>query len=190
MSESKAPAIGYSIVANLGEKRQMTMQYFVDGSETLGVINETIDKTLLILDRQIARYEIGDLRKDLDKLNKTMAQAILDRDNIDAEDDRNTALRNVAMGALNDDYKELHDLEYQKFTNSGRQGSFELKGHAATNAARILSEVKRLQGEAEKAKAEREQAHRNLEASLTNFRANIAVLEAQVAEREALIKGE
>jgi hypothetical protein len=75
MDAPKGPAIGYSIIANLGEKRQMTVQYFVDGDEPLSVIHANVDRTLAVLDRQIARYEIGDLKKELADLQKTLLQA-------------------------------------------------------------------------------------------------------------------
>jgi hypothetical protein len=53
MSEAvKAPAIGYSIVANLGGDRQITVQCFVDEGEEDKAVNARFDRVMTFIDRQ------------------------------------------------------------------------------------------------------------------------------------------
>ena len=72
---SEAPALGYSIVANLGDNRQITAQCFVAHDEPLSVVNDHIDKVMRVIDRQRATYQIKELQTELDTLVATKTRA-------------------------------------------------------------------------------------------------------------------
>ena len=185
-----APALGYSIVANLDGKRQITAQYFVAGDEDMAAIHANVDRTMRVIDRQVARYEIEEKAEDLAKLRNTLAQAEEDLARVDHDFEVKKATLNVQIETVNGDYKAAYDADYDKFVKKGYTGSYSPQGSVAANLSRHKAEVTRLAAERDKAQAERDQHRSNVMISIDRFKKGIAEAQAAVDKREALIKGE
>lgn len=182
-----APALGYSIVANLGGDRQMTVQCFVGEDETDAVVNARMDRAFRVVDRQKARYELVDIREELVKHQDTLAQFLEDKARIDHDMDVRIAHLDVQMNVGNDTYKGLHNEAYEKHTASGRQGSFNPTGATKANLERITQGIEQLKAERDKLVAEKAQANENVSISIRRYEAAIAAAKARIAEREALL---
>ena len=61
ITTSPASALGYSILANLGDEKQLTVQCFVDSEEPLADIHSKLDKAMAIVDRLKAKNRRVDL---------------------------------------------------------------------------------------------------------------------------------
>lgn len=184
-----APAIGYSIVANLDGKRQITAQYFVAGDEDMVTIHANVDRVLSIVDRQIARYEIEEIREEASKQRNTLAQAEEDLARIDHDFDTKQAAFNVQIETLNEDYKKMYESDYETWMKKGYSGTYEPKGHAATNLSRIKGAVSQVVKERDALQAERDQHRENVMISIRRFKVAVAEADARVARLEALIAG-
>lgn len=177
-----APAIGYSIIANLGDDRQMTVQCFVAEDEPLGVIAAKVDKVLAVVDRQKARYSIRDLQKELVTHEQKLAQFEEDFAKVEAEHIKaQEALREQAQG-FHGEREDLTAAAYAK----GRQKPV---GAEAARYNTLGQALKEIDERLKKNDAERDQHHANLLISIDRFRKAIVDLNGQIAEQQALING-
>lgn len=183
MSEAKpAPAIGYSIVANLGGDRQITVQCFVGEDESLTAINERIDRVLTVVDRQKARYEVETIVADIAKHRQTLLQGEEDLARQDEAYEAAQASLKERAGLL---HGSIKDIEASAHAN-GRGGP---AGAAKAQAANAHAEIKTIAGEMMKNTAERDQYRSNAVVSLERFRQAIVDGEARLSKAEALIAG-
>ena len=189
MSEaSTAPALGYSIVANLGGDRQITVQCFVGSDEPLVSINKKIDRALAVVDRQKARYELEDLYEERHKTAQTLAQfeedlARLDLDFEASQDSLRKQITEV-LTASNDAF----DKGYNEYVTSGRRGDYKPTG--ATKQAMSVAEAQKHQIEQamQKNANERDQALQQTTISVQRFKQALALADTKIAEREAKLK--
>ena len=189
MSEaSTAPALGYSIVANLGGDRQITVQCFVGSDEPLASINKKIDRALAVVDRQKARYELDDLHEERHKTAQTLAQFEEDLARLDLDFEASQdSLRKQITEVLALSNAEF-DKGYAEHIASGRRGDYKPIG--ATKQAIAASEMQKRQIEEamHKNASERDQALQQTTISVQRFKQALATLEAKIAEREAKLK--
>jgi len=183
-TETKAaPAIGYSIVANLGDDRQMTIQCFVGEDEKLADTHERIDRVLSIVDRQKARYSLKELHKDRAKQAQTLAQG--EEDFARIELDHDTAKSSFAIRQ-----KEIAEERESIHASAHAAGRGKPVGAAASRDAALGRELKEIEQSLEKNEAERNQYRANVLISIERFRQAVEALDARIAEAEATIRGE
>lgn len=68
-----APALGFSITSNITDRSQIVVQSFVPLDATDDDINKVLDKVMLAVDRQRAKYQIKDFRLKLDMEEASLA---------------------------------------------------------------------------------------------------------------------
>jgi len=184
-----APAIGYSIIATLGDKRQMTVQYFVAGDEPLPLIHANVDRTMAVLDRQIAKYELDGIRQELARATAEYDQAELDQKRLDEETAKANALRDVQMATLQGQIDIEQEGAHAKHVQGGREGPFKLQGYAKANIERARAQIEKLKVDNEKALAEMRVSHEGRKGYRVRMGAEMARMRADIETREALIGG-
>lgn len=182
-AEVAAPALGYSILANLGDEKQLTVQCFVDSEEPLSSIHVKLDKAMAVVDRQKAKYRVKDLRKELDKDGRTLRQLEEDLTRVEAQFQQNQEAIDEQIRLAADKREEIAKLAYGK----GRSGPV---GHDAAHSNALKKQIEQLVADKAKAEAERKQARDNIAVSIVRYNDEIERLKEQVAECEALISGE
>lgn len=183
-----APALGYSIVANLGGDRQVTVQCFVASDETPAVINRNVDKALAVVDRLKARYELADLREEMSKLQKTYSQFQEDFARVEAD-------YQASQKTIDDEIAKsqtLHDSEHQAgydaFVASGRRGEYTPTGATKQRLTAVKAHIEKLAESRRTNEAEREKAVQNLQISIRRYEDEIARIGGKIAECEAKLE--
>ena len=164
----QAPALGYSITANLGDDRQIVVQCFADSEEELASIHGKIDKAMVVIDRQKAKYKKIEVRKNVDEMEKTLRR--LKADLVEAETDWEAQQkdRTAAIEAIQNAAQE--------------RGRAQPVGADAQRLSKLREEVK-------KAVEERKLARQHAATNITRFEEEIIKANAQIAECDALIGG-
>lgn len=175
-----APALGFSIVANLGNDRQITTQCFVGVDEDTATIHARIDKVQDVIDRQRARYEIKDLEAEREKHAVNLARAEDDLSRIEQEYLTGQSQFDVQIGYLGEQIRAVDDAA------NARGRSFPVGGDASRKKA-MQAEQKELVEAKAKATAERDQFRQNVAISIVRFREEIEKLDAKLAGCRALI---
>jgi hypothetical protein len=181
-AQAPVPAIGYSIVTNLGGERQMTVQCFVEQDEALEAIAAKVDKVMAVVDRQRARYTIADLKRDLATQQRTLAQAEEDFLKTDEIHEANKAAGEARLKELEDEILGIERGAHQ----AGRKDPV---GAARARHATLKGDYKDLLASLAKAEAEKEQYRGNALVSVDRFRKAIELTTEQIAEMQALIDG-
>lgn len=181
MSEaSPAPALGYSIAANLGDNRQITVQCFVDSESPLAEQNAAIDKAMAVVDRQRAKYELKELRAEREKLAVTLQRTEDDFARVES-----TFIANKTANATT---VELHRKEIEEITEAahgrGRGGPV---GASFQRRRTLEQEIKQISEEQAKAEAERSQHLDQILISIDRYKEGIAEADRKIADAEALI---
>lgn len=186
MTAAAAPAIGYSIVANLGGDRQMTVQCFVGEDEADSVVHERIDRVFRVVDRQKAKYELVDFRKELDSNRKQLAQMQADVSRLDVDHAKAQAELDVQITETADQKRDAIADAAEKHRASGRQGNFSPGGNVTSRFDTVTAQLKAAK---DKNDAERNVALAQYEVNLKRWQEEIARVEGLIAEREELVKG-
>ncbi len=181
MPQTSAPALGYSIIANLGDNRQMTVQCFVDSDEPLTAMHAKIDKAQAVVDRQRAKYELKDLLEEREKHVRTLNQSEEDVAKLEAEFESGQARADVQIGLLGEQIAAINKESYAR----GRQGG--PVGADKARASALAGEQKALMDEKAKQAEERKQALQNYLVSHERFTAAVADYDRKIAEARALI---
>jgi len=129
MPDDTAPALGFSIVATLNNKRQITVQSFVPLDTSKEEIAKTLDKILDQLDRQDTRYRLHDLKILLERDEKSLAQ-------------------HISQAA------DLQNAYVAEHAASGRRGEYEPKGTQKTNIENVRKTIEALKEQVAKIKVE------------------------------------
>ncbi|MDE2426663.1 MAG: hypothetical protein KGO96_12225 [Elusimicrobia bacterium] len=169
MSQAAAPALGFSIVANLGDNRQITCQCFVDVTEELPAIHQRIDLVQAVIDRQQAKYQVKDHRAELEKHKQ-------------------------AYQRLQDDLNSV-ELRFQQEKDAGGARLLEIakamgESMSASNRRALEAEKAGLVAKLEANEAERKAHLSNVLVSKERFEEEMDRLSAKIADCEALIGGE
>lgn len=183
MSEA-APALGFSIIANVGDNRQITCQCFVGIEEETPAIHARIDKVQAVIDRQRARYEIKDLLKEREKHAVTLARAEDDFKRVeqtfkDQQDAHDRRLMDIAAQIA-----EIDETASIRGRVSGPQGADKSRKNA------LIAERKDIAALKEQQRAERDQHHTNVVISIERFKEALADCDAKIAECRDLIGGD
>lgn len=179
-AETPAPALGYSILANLGDEKQLTVQCFVDSEASLGDIHAALDKALVVIDRQKARYKVKDLRVELEKMQRTLGQMEADLGNLETAFEANQKAVDERIADCKARVNEINAAAYGR----GREGPV---GADKAQVSALTKELAHHAEEKAKAQAERKQARDNTAVTIGRYQEEIARVTAQVAECEALI---
>jgi hypothetical protein len=184
-----APALGYSITANLDGSRQIVVQCFTDGDESLEATHAKIDRAMAVVDRQKARYQIVDLRKERAQLVDELAQGAQDLAEVDLNFVKAQAGLDVQAGELNRQAEEVFKQAYEAHDRTGRTGKFKLVGHAKANTERVQAALDQVAALKAKNEAEREQHRQGFQISQQRREARVALLDGEIATLEGLIAG-
>lgn len=179
-----APALGYSILANLGDEKQLTVQCFVDSEEPLASIHNKIDKAMAVIDRQKAKYRKADCVKELDKMERTNRQLHEDLARLEGEFEKNQTAFDDAIARAVKTQNDLNEAAYGR----GRAGG--PVGHEKARVNALKAEVHQLNEQKAKAQADRDQARQNIAVSISRYEEEIGKMKEQIAECEAIIGGE
>lgn len=87
------PALGISISVNLSAQHAITLQTHIASDVAAAEINLMTDKMASVADRLIARYKLGDMRKNLELHQRMVERATRDLNDLDA---RNRALHETS----------------------------------------------------------------------------------------------
>lgn len=178
--ETAAPALGYSILANLGDEKQLTVQCFVDSEDDIDTIHGKVDRAMAVVDRQKAKYRLKDLRKEVEEMEAGLARQEDDLARLETQFETNQA-------ALDERIRELlvarEDVQKRAFAR-GRSAPVGAEKATFTNTKK---EIEQLTEEKAKAITEREAARSNMAVNVGRFRDAIAKKSAEIAECEALV---
>lgn len=179
---AEAPALGFSIVANLGDNRQITCQCFVNVDEDLPEIHARIDKVQSVIDRQRARYEVADIEKERDTAAKTLQRA---------KDDLATVEGNFKSTMAENDQR-LIDIAAQiadinKAAADRGRGS--PAGADASRVRALEAQRKEIVAAKDKNNAERDQYLQNVLVSIERFEEAVADCDRRLEAAHALIEG-
>lgn len=184
---STAPAIGYSIVANLGDERQITLQHFIGDDESDDKVHAAMDRIMACIDRQKARLRIPELKLEKQKLEGELAMAERDRTAIELDHQHKDQARDRAILELRSKGKEIHDDGYNKHVASGRVGPFVPQGQAQSRLAAIESDVGKIVQAAINDAQERDVALANLDHNLKMRRLRITQIDDQLVDLNARV---
>lgn len=164
--QTKAPAIGMSLVANIGGDRQITLQTFYERDEPVEAVNALVDRMQAVTDRQEAKYKLVAVLDNLKQHVKTLERLEEDLATVDAKHDQKQAERRLQLdeivataaeqvaaaekqmqaetvNGLNARKLRWEEAE-QKFREGGRRGEFRPDGHVKQNLDVLDAELKRV----------------------------------------------
>lgn len=127
-----APALGFSITANINQKRQIVVQSFVPLDAEPAEISKVLDKALDQIDRAENRYLLRDLKLVL-------------------ENDENTLKQHVEKVA------DLQNAYQREWMASGRRGDFKLAGVQKTNVENVQKTIEGLKDRVARTKTQIEE---------------------------------
>lgn len=180
-------AIGYSIIANLGDDRQITIQHFIGDDEDDAVVNQTMDRIMSFIDRQKAIRKIPELQAEKRQVEGQIAQSSRDVEMLDAEYKAAEVARDQMILDLKGREKDAFDTGYKAHVESGRRGNYKPQGQTAAIIQGVKSDVGKLVEEAIKQANERAQALQNLEANINMRRVRVAQIDEEIAELQAKV---
>lgn len=124
----QVPAIGYSILCNMGGDRQMTVQCFVGEDESEDVIAARMDKVFRVVDRQKARYDLDKLYKEFEEAGRHLRNFLNAIPIAEHQAKHQIAVLEAELSAMQDAKKEVFNQGYEQHTASKRRGPFEPSG--------------------------------------------------------------
>lgn len=177
------PAIGYSILANLGDEKQLTMQCFVAEDEELASIHRKVDRVMAVVDRQKAKYKKRDLEGEKAKLETVLRRLEADLIEAEAAFERQQEAFNSTIKTFKESAQAIRDQAAASGRVSGPVGASKAEERNLETAAKAEDEKKK------QAQAERDAARQNAAENILRYREEISKCGEQIAECEALIDG-
>lgn len=175
-----SPALGYSILANLGDEKQITVQCYVDSADPVVAIHAKIDKAMAVIDRQKAVYRRRDLVAEVEKMERARRQLHEDLDRLEQEYEKN---QDALTGQIAANVKRMTDISNAAY-GKGRSGPV---GGDASEVNALKRGNEQLVEQQNKAKADREAARSNIAVSVGRYDEEIDKAKAKIAECDALI---
>jgi hypothetical protein len=179
---SEAPALGFSLVANLGDNRQMTCQAFVGVDEDLPTIHARIDKVQAVIDRQRARYEMSDILKERETAAKTLERGKDDLARVEADYQANLKANDERLVAIASGLAEVDN----KAAARGRGGPV---GGDRSRVNTLNYERQEIAATKAKNAAERDQYLQNVLVSIERFEEAVADCDRRIAAANTLLDG-
>lgn len=170
---TKAPAIGYSITAGLGDRRQMVVQCFVAEDEDDAVVNAKVDRIMRVIDRQQAVYDLDAELEGFHKVGSMLEQFLSTLPIAERNFQAQTAELTVQLQAFEDARKETFDAGYTEFAQRGGKGEYKPKGHRAADLARLDNEIAKKKEQIEKAAPDQAQARSEAYGSIRHHQADL-----------------
>lgn len=189
MSEAPvtAPALGASLTMNFGGDRQMVLQTHFPQDMPAKELNTALDKIFVIADRQKARYEIVDFKKEIEGHQKQLRQWQDDFEVVENTHKKKQAERDIEIAEFNARAEGIRDEGYGEHAKAGKKGSYEPVGHRATNISRLKTAAVQMEEAKKVDNAERDNALHNLQVNIDRYLKAIEALKAQIVEREAIV---
>ena len=184
-----APALGYSITANLGGNTQIVVQCFAGEDEPDAIVNGKIDRVMRVIDRQRAKYEIIDLRSELDTLTLNVARARENLAIIDRDTEKRLAQFDVQILETQRSKQATLDKWYAHQRGTGRSGTGQPGGSTKSSLDGHEAAIKSYQEQKESLKAEQAKGRAEFDANLPRFNQEVERIQAKIAEKEALLNG-
>lgn len=184
---TKVPAIGYSITANLDDRRQIVVQCFVDEDADDGTVKAKLDRALSFVDRAVARYSIKKLRDELAQHEVATKNGRENLDKLNQEFEHAQAAREVEIAAMSEKIDDEIRHAKAKFEQSGRRGDFHLNGAPEANVRNMRVSMEQVKTAMAKAKSEKEQAEQQFTKSMERFHEESERRKKEIAELEGLL---
>jgi hypothetical protein len=185
----QAPAIGMSVVLNLGGDRQATLQCFVAQEDGEQAANDLLDRMFRIADRQRGRYEMADLEKERALNERQLAQFEENFNHVEKADAlKRVELETEAEGHLAKAAEIVKD-GYDAWSASGRRGEYVPQGHAKQQIDVSRKAAAGIGADLERMAAERKLNIENIEKTRDRYRAEIVRLSDEIANRKRLFDG-
>jgi hypothetical protein len=185
----KVPAIGYSVLANLGDEKQITFQHFVAADDSDATVNACLDRIVGLIDRQKARIQLPTLRDELAEHERTLAQFVEDKARLDIEFNAAQARRDIQIVTLNKTVDTITNDAAEQHAATGRQAAYKPTGVVKTNIERQKAGIAAIEQEKVTAVAERDQAHAHFDVSVKRYEGEIERRKAKIAELVERIEG-
>lgn len=182
------PAIGYSILANLGGEKQITFQHFVSEDEDDAEVNAKLDRIIGLIDRQKARVDLPILREELADHERTLAQFMEDKQRLDVDHVAAQARRDLQIATLTKTIEGIHNEAAEQHMGTGRQAPYKPVGQVKVNIDRQRAGIAAIEAEKEVAEAECKQAHQNFDISVKRYEGEIERRKVKIAELETRIE--
>jgi len=176
------PAIGYSIVANVGGERQFTAQCFVEQDESDAEINAKVDRIMKVIDRQRAIYGLEELESQLTREKLTLFNGDQKISEEEARYTKSVEALNERRAELVEQRTAINDAAYEK----GRSSPVGAEGGRYNAMGKELGEIDKQLKELEQGRKDALQMMapgREKQLEIT------AEVEAKIAKAKALIDG-
>jgi predicted nucleic acid-binding Zn-ribbon protein len=182
-----AVAFGYSIAAQVGDRRQITVQCFVDEGEGSETINAKIDQAMRVIDRQQAYYDLEAELEGFLKIGSTLRQAI---DGLPIAK-RNSARQLAELKAKLDEQeevrKQIHDDGYKEHVSKGARGNYAPKGFRANQMAAADAEIAKTKEALMALPGSDDQHRQELSNSIRHFQDDLKKRRARVNHLHSLL---
>ena len=188
-NRSPAPALGYSVVANLDGNRQLTMQCFVGEDETNEVVNAKLDRAFAVIDRQKARYDIVAEHEELSKERGMLAQLEEDLARVDAEFQKTQAELHTQAQEFEAQRSKAVEEGYAEHVATGRRGDYQPRGQAQQTINAVNAADRNVKAALEKNEAERDQHRQGVTISIERYRKAIAERDTRIAALQKMLDG-
>lgn len=175
------PAIGMSIVMNLDEGAQMTLQGFFGASDSEEKANRLADRMVRMAERQKAKHELVKYAEELEGIIKTVQRFEEDFAKTEARHKYEDAQRHIQADELVTAAKQAEKDGYNKHVADGKRGPYKPQGTVLSRIERCRVEVKKLDEDEQKANAERAQWMETIVKSRQRFEEEIASRKARIA---------
>lgn len=193
MEKPSVAAIGVSLAVPLDERGGgITFQTHFAQDVSDAEANALIDRVVGFAKRQRSIADLPGLRKDLEKLESTLARMVEDFERLEAE--HPAKIDELEQRARQSDAKanEVVAAAYKAAQLSGRHvdaATFKPKGADATALRQHEGAVEEIRKEIARLNAEREQGEGVFKVNKERYEVEIAAMKAKIADAEALASG-
>lgn len=175
-----ATALGYSISAGLGDKRNIVCQCFVAEDEDDLVVNARIDRVMRVIDRQQAVYDLEAEMEGFQKRGETLQLNIAGLPIAAHNLKKEIAIMAVKLQELETTVEAEKQAGYNEWTARGAKGEYKPKGFRLNKINACTAEIERIKAAIE-AKPKDENQHRD------EVMKTISVLQEDLKKRRAKI---
>lgn len=183
----RKPAIGYSIAANIGDRRQLTVQCFVHEDEPDDVINGKLDRIMRVIDRQQAYYDLEAEMEGFDKVGNTLQH------NLEALPiaESNTKKEIAELGIKLSEFEVALAAErqegYSEWSKKGGRGTYEPKGFRLNKINALEAQIKTIKDAIEAKPKDDAQHRQEVAKNIAHFQQDLKKRRARVNELRAML---
>lgn len=166
-------AIGYSITAQLGDRRQIVVQHFVAEDETDEAANACMDRIMGLIDRQQARYDLDAEMEGFHKIGSTLEQTIAGIRVAAVNQKRLTAELAAQIEAMQEARDGLYKEGYDAFNARGGRGTYKPAGALQSRLTAMDGEIEAKKGALAAVPANEAQHKQEVQNSIARFQADL-----------------